>query len=1332
MGNQNLQITEQEPLDSEHSAQITEKKRPSEERQAGVSPQFFGAAGSSAPHDIPLTSPNLLFLQRSVGNREVHRLLQAKLQIGHPGDPYEREADRVAEQILHASNISGSSSTPDRIQLQVADEDEQRKRPEDRNLLRRQTGYTDASLQRQVSAADECRRRPEEEAQIQGESRGSSTPTPGRSFEQDLTGLQHGGEPLSDSQRSFFEPRFGADFSQVRIHRGAQAGSMARQANARAFTTGRDIVFGDGEYAPDAPGGQQLLAHELTHVVQQNAGDIQPKAAKVRPDMTSAVNRVSPKSQAVPTVQRFSLSDIGSAISEGASFVADVAESAVEWTAETATRVVEYTADALMSVVERVAPGLVRIIRNGPVDLLGEALSNGIQRWIQGLLGPIDFARMVVVLKNNFVEVFNVIRGVLNGDPKSCKAFSDAIDGIRTFIQSLMDNPAIQALRDAFATVTNFVKKITDLVLAPVFDTIMDIAGGVFNAAKSVASTIWGWIQAAGNVLSAAFDWVKEKLGITGDGEGGVWEWLKGFASDVWSNIKSTLDPVIGPLKTVLTILVAFSPVGPMFIAIRYGPQIVEAVQWLWNNKDNPNIVRDAHEQMGHTILPQLLTSLQSFSEGLDTAVSGLLGDLLRMGEGVLSLLGGLTGVPLLRVAREFVQSLSGHIQALVTWVREQFQAAVNHIKALFHKIRQFVAPLIEVLSSLALAVVNPAMIPIILAGWAWRLLPDCYKPPIINFLLDALIGILEAIPALPTFGALWPLLKPGILGFLTELRGRSDEEKIAVSDKVAKIISGASPAFIFGFVKGLLVGIWEGLTDPFVLMYQALRGLNNLMDWFLGLFIAPAAAESQPTGAAATSGGNGQGQADQTVLQGRMRAMGRELEPDVDEVTGNFIPAVEESFQGGDGITYEQLSEKLGDLWDTVQQKVREAGQWLAGKIIEFLMRGSAERELGEKVGWLAGTITFEVILGILTAGAWQPLSAAGKALKFFARILDWTGEVLGAAFRMLAKIGGYLMDAFRALGKMLSKAGGAVGTVLDALKRVGRKLIEFGRELLGRLGRGVAGEAAEEAGERTAKEAIEETGERAGREITEEVGEQTGKEAVEETGERGVRDEALKAAQFAEAMAAARTIAETNDAIDTPVPVVLVQLNALKRRYRWIDAFEARPKPVPGHFSLHMIASDNEVDRDYSVEGRLPEGTQREIGAREAAVEGAHDIGVRHGREAAESMGLRDANWVNPFEYRGKYGQGFDDVMEDSAGNLWIVEYKGGTAELAPGQMSRSWIVSRIDRYRTQGGPLGEFWADRLEEALNNNQLRGVALSTPIHGTVPQPTAVIGTWQY
>ena len=88
--------------------------------------------------------------------------------------------------------------------------------------------------------------------------------------------MKGGGQPLPASVRNFFEPRFGYDFSQVRIHTNEQAAEMASSINARAFTNGRDIVFGSGEYAPGTVEGKRLLAHELTHVVQQ-ANDLAPR-----------------------------------------------------------------------------------------------------------------------------------------------------------------------------------------------------------------------------------------------------------------------------------------------------------------------------------------------------------------------------------------------------------------------------------------------------------------------------------------------------------------------------------------------------------------------------------------------------------------------------------------------------------------------------------------------------------------------------------------------------------------------------------------------------------------------------------------------------------------------------------------------------------------------------------------------------------------------------------------------------------------------------------------------------------------------------------------------
>lgn len=84
--------------------------------------------------------------------------------------------------------------------------------------------------------------------------------------------LRSPGQPLDPATRAFFEPRFGHDFSQVRVHTDAKARESAHAVNALAYTSGRDVVFGAGQYAPYKAAGQRLLAHELTHVVQQSVG----------------------------------------------------------------------------------------------------------------------------------------------------------------------------------------------------------------------------------------------------------------------------------------------------------------------------------------------------------------------------------------------------------------------------------------------------------------------------------------------------------------------------------------------------------------------------------------------------------------------------------------------------------------------------------------------------------------------------------------------------------------------------------------------------------------------------------------------------------------------------------------------------------------------------------------------------------------------------------------------------------------------------------------------------------------------------------------------------
>lgn len=77
------------------------------------------------------------------------------------------------------------------------------------------------------------------------------------------------GRPLDEQTRAFMEPRFGFSFGSVRVHADADAAASAAAAGARAYTVGDHVVLAEGAYAPGAPGGRELLAHELAHVVQQ-------------------------------------------------------------------------------------------------------------------------------------------------------------------------------------------------------------------------------------------------------------------------------------------------------------------------------------------------------------------------------------------------------------------------------------------------------------------------------------------------------------------------------------------------------------------------------------------------------------------------------------------------------------------------------------------------------------------------------------------------------------------------------------------------------------------------------------------------------------------------------------------------------------------------------------------------------------------------------------------------------------------------------------------------------------------------------------------------------
>lgn len=242
--------------------------------QQPKSPKVMVPARPHLGHNPEVNS--VLHLQRMVGNLAVQRLLQnnaderntkstgvtlphfghdfsrtpiyplaagaiqTKLAINKPGDEYEQEADRVADQVMRMS---------------------------------------EPKLQRACACGGEC---PKCKADQLSQEASRLQPKRARASEtmQDSAPqivhevLQSPGQSLDTATRAYMEPRFGHDFSRVRVHNDIKAAESAKTINALAYTAGRDVVFGAGQFAPEHASGRRLLAHELTHVVQQQDSEI--------------------------------------------------------------------------------------------------------------------------------------------------------------------------------------------------------------------------------------------------------------------------------------------------------------------------------------------------------------------------------------------------------------------------------------------------------------------------------------------------------------------------------------------------------------------------------------------------------------------------------------------------------------------------------------------------------------------------------------------------------------------------------------------------------------------------------------------------------------------------------------------------------------------------------------------------------------------------------------------------------------------------------------------------------------------------------------------------
>ena len=214
--------------------------------------------------------------------------MQAKLAVSHPQDSAEKEADHVAQQVARTAKettvtpAATENKKAQRASLEPAAAPEKKETmalkpvPAAQNIQRRAEPSSTPPEKKLDKKEESSAASPKKEATtVQREAAASMTnDVVATDTENRIEASRGGGTPLSGNVKTEMESKFGNDFSQVRIHADSEAADLCAETNARAFTVGNDIFFAHGEFSPENDKGRELLAHELTHVVQQTGAHI--------------------------------------------------------------------------------------------------------------------------------------------------------------------------------------------------------------------------------------------------------------------------------------------------------------------------------------------------------------------------------------------------------------------------------------------------------------------------------------------------------------------------------------------------------------------------------------------------------------------------------------------------------------------------------------------------------------------------------------------------------------------------------------------------------------------------------------------------------------------------------------------------------------------------------------------------------------------------------------------------------------------------------------------------------------------------------------------------
>jgi hypothetical protein len=701
------------------------------------------------------------FIARSTTAKNVTRaspvpaFIQPKLQVNKPGDRFEKEANTIADRVMraHSNQDSARPVNPALKNRQVRTLTSRSIPP----VISRLTAETDTQVSRKCK---HC----EHEEKIQRKAT-NSTAEKAVDVSAELKNSKAGGNSLPAPVNAFMSRSIGADFSRVRVHTDARAAAMSRALNAHAFTNGSDVYFNTGMYDPESPAGKHLLAHELTHVVQQGYAPVTDNAI-VNPGQTA-------------DIQRFELGDL-----EG-------------------LNPLDINVDDL---VRKYMPELFELKNaGGLVPWLEKKISGAVETMMNAAVAPVKGAvDFISGLSPTMAKIINWIKTAgVKISKNDCSSFTELGEMIEQLADELAA-PAIEKIKELSQKASAWFSEVWQKFGLPVWDFIKGYIGDQWELIKSLGNTIWE--KTAPVRTLAASLWVKFKnwlgIGDGPEGQNGIIQWIEGKLLAIWEKIKQKVEPFKKQLMIAGGVLLMLSPAGP-FIAIgALFAGVVTAVNWIRKNLSSPKDIALLRVKFEKEILPAVMRGLTAATGALKEILGGITGKLTSV-VGALGSLASIVADGVLSFIQSALVWITAKFNDLAEWAATKLTDLGIWLQKIFDGVRSFATLIIHFLEKVNAVANNIMSLPGLIIGGLWAKIPLCIRNGIEDFLVNM---ILKNIPFFEDVVALikyWQKIKAGAL------------------DAIKTV-------FITGDLKGGVLKVFKLLLDVLGIPVQLVTGIYN------------------------------------------------------------------------------------------------------------------------------------------------------------------------------------------------------------------------------------------------------------------------------------------------------------------------------------------------------------------------------------------------------------------------------------------------------------------------------------------------------------------------